>query len=138
MCFLCDLVEVPTDGVQSPHHAEIIGRWLIGWDEIIDEVAQIAFAHPLRYIPYPSVKHRPLSHRREYIQKLESAKAKMNGQSAPDLDGFWFLDDGLTSEKSLGVGRVPRQPISLTFLHLLLYNQVGILYIGVVRRWRLL
>ena len=34
-----------------------------------------------------------LSRRREYIQKPESVKAKMNGQSAPGLDGFWFLDD---------------------------------------------
>ena len=31
----------------------------------------------------------------------------MNGQSAPGLDGFWFLDNRLTSGKRLGVGRVP-------------------------------
>jgi len=41
--------------------------------------------------------------RREYIQKPEYVKAKMNGQSAPGLDGFWFLDDGLTGGERLGV-----------------------------------
>jgi len=32
----------------------------------------------------------------------------MNGQSAPGLDGFWFLDDRLTSGERRNVGRVPR------------------------------
>jgi len=52
------------------------------------------------------VKHHPLSRRREYIQKPESVKAKMNGQSTPGLDGFWFLDDRLTSGKRVGVEQI--------------------------------
>jgi len=54
------------------------------------------------------IRSTPLSRRREYIQKPESVKAKMNGQSAPGLDGFWFLDNRLTSGERRSVGNVPR------------------------------
>jgi len=50
------------------------------------------------------IQNTSLSRRREYIQKPKSVKAKMNGQRAPGLDGFWFLDDRLTSGERLGVG----------------------------------
>ena len=51
------------------------------------------------------IRNTPLSRRRKYIQKPESVKAKMNGQRTPGLDGFWFLDDRLTSGKRVMCGK---------------------------------
>jgi hypothetical protein len=59
----------------------------------------VVFYHPLITMPF--------SRCREYIQKSESVKAKMNGQRAPGLDGFWFLDSGQPSGKRIGVGWEP-------------------------------
>jgi len=58
----------------------------------------------------PSVRHgASLSRCREYIQNPESVKAKVNGRSAPGLDGFWVLDEWLTSGERPKCGKVPRE-----------------------------